>query len=71
MRAVLAKPSPRAGKVLSTPLYAYCEPVNAKYARTKGKLKFGNFSAYVNALIAKDRGVKPRYRPKTKVIGKR
>lgn len=59
MQAV-AKPSPRAGKVLNTPLYAYCEPGNAKYARVDGKKKFGSFSGYVNALIAKDRGVKPK-----------
>lgn len=59
MQAV-AKPSAHAGKVLTTPLYAYCEPANAKFARIEGKTRYGSFSGYVNALIAKDRGVKPK-----------
>lgn len=44
---------------LSVTLYSYVEPDNAKHAKTVGKQMFGSFSAYVNALIAKDRGVKP------------
>lgn len=46
-------------KTLSEPLYCYVEPDNGKHARTEGKKLFGSFSCYVNALIAKDRGVKP------------
>ena len=49
----------RTPKALSATLYSYVEPTNAKYAKTEGKKLFGSFSAYVNALIAKDRGVKP------------
>jgi hypothetical protein len=49
----------RMPKTLSAPLFCYLEPGNAKHARTVGKKLFGSFSAYVNALIANDRGVKP------------
>lgn len=45
-------------KVLNFTLYTYVEPVNGKYAKVQGKKKFGSFSAYVNQLIAKDRGAK-------------
>lgn len=48
----------RTGKVLTHTLYAYVEPGNAKHANSKAKNpKFGTMSAYVNSLIAKDRGV--------------
>lgn len=50
----------RVPKVLSDPLYCYVEPGNGTHARTEGKKIFGSFSAYVNALIAKDRGVAPK-----------
>lgn len=50
----------RVPKVLSDPLYCYVEPGNGSHARTEGKKIFGSFSAYVNALIAKDRGVAPK-----------
>lgn len=47
-------------KVLNATLYCYVESPNAKHAKRVGKNLFGSFSAYVNALIARDRGVKPR-----------
>lgn len=40
---------------LSCTLYAYAEPVNAKYARSYGAKNWGSFSAYIDALIAADR----------------
>jgi hypothetical protein len=50
----------RTGKILTATLYCYVEPKNADHARKQGKdAKYGTFSGYVNALIAKDRGVKP------------
>lgn len=55
----LVKKTRRIPKGLSATLYSYVEPDNAKHAKTIGKQMFGSFSAYVNALIAKDRGVKP------------
>ncbi len=42
---------------LNSSLFSYVEKENAKHAKTKGKEKFGSHSAYVNHLIAKDRGV--------------
>lgn len=54
------KPGPRRiPKNLNTTLYCYVEKGNAEHAKKKGKELFGSFSAYVNALVAKDRGVKP------------
>lgn len=47
-------------KALNGKLYCYVEAENAKHAKTHGKLMFGSHSAYVNALIAKDRGVTPK-----------
>ena len=44
---------------LSHILFCYVEPENGEHARTHGKNLFGSFSAYVNALISKDRGVAP------------
>lgn len=56
-----AKPKARRPKVLSAILFTYVEPANAKYARKQGKdPKFKTFSAFMNYLIAKDRGVKAR-----------
>lgn len=49
----------RTSKTLPETLYCYVEKSNAAHAKTHGKKLFGSFSAYVNALIAKDRGVKP------------
>lgn len=46
-------------KNLDTILYCYVEKENAKHAKTEGKKLFGSFSAYVNVLIANDRGAKP------------
>jgi hypothetical protein len=40
-------------------MYLYLEPGNARHAKAFGKKIFGSASAYVNALVAKDRGVKP------------
>lgn len=37
----------------------YFSEGNKKYAETVGKTLFGSASAYVNALISKDRGQKP------------
>lgn len=47
-------------KVLDTTLFCYVEKDNAKHAKKDGKKLFGSFSAYVNALIARDRGVEPK-----------
>lgn len=55
----MAKTTRRLPKILNSLLYSYVEKGNAKYAKTEGKKLFGSHSAYVNALIAKDRGVKP------------
>ena len=50
----------RTGKILTHTLYTYVEKGNAEFAKKVGKSpKYGTVSAYVNALIAKDRGVKP------------
>lgn len=49
----------RVPKVLSSTLYCYVEPGNYAHAKGSGAKLFGSHSAYVNALIAKDRGVKP------------
>lgn len=46
-------------KTFGATLYCYVEPANAEHAKLKGKELFGSVSAFVNALIAKDRGVKP------------
>lgn len=51
----LANPS----RKLNATLYNYVEKKNAEHAKKVGKLLFGSHSAYVNALIAKDRGAKP------------
>lgn len=42
---------------LTSTLYTYVEPVNARRAKAKGK-DWGSFSNYVNFLIAKDHGDK-------------
>lgn len=47
---------------LSATLYAFVEPANKKFVQIqarKSKVFRGNTSAYVNALIAKKRGVSP------------
>jgi hypothetical protein len=46
-------------KDLSHTLYCYVEPANGAHAREEGAKLFGSYSAYINALIAKDRGVPP------------
>lgn len=46
-------------KTLSTPLFAYTRKENAKYAKTAGKKLFGSYSAYIDALISRDRGIEP------------
>ncbi len=45
-------------KTLDATLYCYVQKGNAEFAKSYGKKLFGSFSAYVNALIAKDRGAK-------------
>lgn len=45
---------------LNAILYGYVEKENLRHAKTFGKNLFGSHSAYINALIAKDRGVKPK-----------
>lgn len=50
----------KTNKILNTLLWCYVEPGNHTHARKFGKKLFGSHSAYVNALIAKDRGVKPK-----------
>lgn len=49
----------RTSKLLPKTLYIYVEEKNAEHAKFEGKKLFGSYSAYVNALIAKDRGAKP------------
>lgn len=44
---------------LSTKVYYHVEEENAEYAKEYGKNLFGSASAYINALIANDRGAKP------------
>lgn len=36
-------------------LYSYVKPINSKFARTSGKQRYGSYSAYIDALIARDR----------------
>lgn len=51
----------RTGKILTRTLYAYVEPGNQRHALAQGKKpKYGTTSGYINAMIAKDRGVKPK-----------
>lgn len=53
------KKKTRAGRILSTTIYAYVEAPNQSFAVKQGQLpKFGTTSAYINFLIAKDRGAK-------------
>lgn len=47
-------------KTLDTTLFCYLEKDNAKFAKKEGKKLFGSYSAYINALIAKDRGAEPK-----------
>lgn len=47
-------------KTLDAHLYCYVQRSNAKWAKAFGTKIFGSQSAYINALIAKDRGVKPK-----------
>ena len=47
-------------KVVREILYCYISPQNSKYARGEGKKMFGRVSYYIDALISKDRGVKPK-----------
>lgn len=49
----------RTSKTLPVNLYLYMEKGNAEHAKAHGKKYFGSASAYLNALIAKDRKVKP------------
>lgn len=49
----------RVPKVLSKIVYCYLEPANKKHAKTKGAKLFGSLSAYLNALVSKDRGASP------------
>ncbi len=51
------KPKKLLKRTLNSTLYCYVEPDNAKHAKTEGKRVWGSFSAYVNVLIANDRGV--------------
>lgn len=52
-------PQRRKSKIFPVNLYIYLQEENANFAKTRGKELFGSFSAYINALIAKDRKVKP------------
>lgn len=49
----------RTSSYLPATLYCYLEPRNKRWAKTFGKKTFGSHSAYINALIAKDQGLKP------------
>ena len=55
----MLKAKRRVPKTLGTTLYCYVEKANYKHAHSLGKDMFGSASSYVNALIARDRGVKP------------
>lgn len=46
-------------KTLNASCYTYLELENKKHADAQGKKMFGSRSAYINALIAVDRGVLP------------
>lgn len=46
-------------RVFTHTLYSYVRKANDKYAKTHGRKMFGSHSAYVDALISRDRGVKP------------
>lgn len=62
----------RTGKILTKTVYAYVEPANHKHAIASGKKpKYGTTSAYVNALIAADRGAKPAKGTKGQVVTKK
>lgn len=50
----------RLPKVFNHVLYAYVRKENGDFARGHGANLFGSFSGYIDALISKDRGVKPR-----------
>lgn len=54
------KNSEQAHRNLNTTLYAYVERKNKEHADSIGKKLFGSTSGYVNALIARDRGVTPK-----------
>ena len=50
----------RVGQILTHTVYAYVEKENQAFAKEQGaRPKYGTVSAYINALIAKDRGVAP------------
>lgn len=66
-QTAIKTPSRRLPPDLNCTLYSYVEKGNRKHAKTVGKSLFGSHSAYINALIAKDRGVTPKlgaHRPK-------
>jgi hypothetical protein len=48
----------RSGKILSKPFYGYLQPINLIHAQAHVK-SHGSVSAYLNALICKERGVTP------------
>lgn len=70
-RKNMRKKHPRTGKILTGLLYTYVEPGNLKHAKRQGKRPmYGTMSAYVNALIAKDRGVAPAMGTRGQIIRK-
>lgn len=49
----------RTSKTLPVTMYIYLTQTNAEHVKTHGKKLFGSASAFLNALVCKDRGVKP------------
>lgn len=45
---------PKKNATIST-LYAYVKNANSKFAKTSGKERYGSYSAYMDALIERDR----------------
>jgi hypothetical protein len=46
----------RCGKILNRTAYVYLQASNLQFAKSQGKIH-GTMSAYINALICKDRGL--------------
>lgn len=52
-------PIRKTSKKLPATVYVYLTLKNAAFAKTQGKKTYGSASAYINALISKERNVKP------------
>ena len=49
----------KAKSPLTAQVFYYVEPAQKAWVKKTAKLFYGSESAYINSLIAKDRGVKP------------